>query len=299
MSYQIKQHLFEGLYRLHNDHHGQDLAQYSDIYSLLWQQLSHYFVINDHDVQDPQRWAIVKQLLTHPNTTTSVTSCQLRFKQMSFTLKMHYGKIIKQLCEQNNILLIVNDDLLFCQKIDADGLHSGFNDQVYPSVRGLLKPHQIIGISASTKEEIILASYQNPDYIGIGAVNSTSTKQGAVIFEDYAFLQTAEKFINPAEDIWHNQHFNWTKYQSHTYYHLAQAKSTVKEQWNLAPFLFIGGLDPRDLAKEIPTVTNNDISNNQPIDVPTLLTHFRNNPRFLGFAFSSLLIAQQTKLARF
>ena len=294
MSYQIKQRLFEGLFRLHNDEQTQNLTLYSDIYDLLWQQLSHYFVINDRDVQDPQRWAIVKQLLTHHNPLTAVTSCQLRFKQMSFTLKMHYGKIIKQWCAQNNILLIVNDDLLFCQKLDADGLHSGFNDQVYPSVRGLLKPHQIIGISASTKEEIVLASYQNPDYIGIGAVNPTVTKQDAVLFEDYKFLQTPAQFIKPTEDIWHNQHFNWTKYQSHTYYLLAQ----TKEEWNLAPFLFIGGLDPSDLSKEIPTHTNKNISNNQPVGVPTLLAHFRNNPCFLGFAFSSLLIAQQAKLAQ-
>ena len=291
MSYQIKQRLFTGLYRLHNDSNVQNLDQYSDIYDLLWQQLSHYFIINDHDVQDPQRWAIVKKLLTHQKTV--VTSCQLRFKKMSFTSKMHYGKIIQQWCVQNNILLIVNDDLLFCQKLDADGLHSGFNDQVYPSVRGLLKPHQIIGISASTKEEIVLASYQNPDYIGIGAVNPTVTKQDAVLFTDYAFLQTPEAFVNQAEKVWHSQKFNWAKYQNHVYYHLAQTKA----EWNLAPFLFVGGLDPYDLTKPVPTLTNNNISNNQPVDVPTLLAHFRNNPRFVGFAFSSLLIAQQAKLA--
>ena len=289
MSYQIKQNLFTGLYRLHNDHHVQDLAQYSDIYALLWQQLSHYFIINDHDVQDPQRWAIVKQLLTHHNT--AVSSCQLRFKKMSFTTKMHYGKIIQQWCAHNNIFLIVNDDLLFCQKLDADGLHSGFHDQVYPSVRGLLKPHQIIGISASSKEEVVLASYQNPDYIGIGAVNPTVTKQDATIFEDYAFLQTPDAFVKHEENIWHNPAFNWAKYQHHPYYHLAQ----TKKEWNLAPFLFVGGLDPHDLSKKIPTVTNN---NNQPVNVPTLLAHFRNNPRFLGFAYSSLLIAQQEKLTQ-
>lgn len=289
MSYQIKQRLFTGLYRLCNDPNVQDLTQYSDIYSLLWQQLSHYFIINDHDVQNPQRWAIVKQLLTDHNTT--ISSCQLRFKKMSFTSKMHYGEIIKQLCAQNNILLIVNDDLLFCQKLDADGLHSGFHDQVYPSVRGLLKPHQIIGISASTKEEVVLASYQNPDYIGIGAVNPTPTKQDATIFTDYEFLQAPEAFVNHEENIWHNSTFNWTKYQNHPYYLLAQ----TKEEWNLAPFLFVGGLDPSDLAKELPILAHN---NNRPVDVPNLLTHFRNNPRFLGFAYSSLLIAQQVKLTQ-
>ena len=60
--------------------------------------------------------------------------------------------------------------------MDADGVHVGQDDMEALDVRAKLGPDKIIGVSAHTVEEALLAEKQGADYLGVGAVFPTSSK---------------------------------------------------------------------------------------------------------------------------
>ena len=63
--------------------------------------------------------------------------------------------------------------------MDADGVHVGQSDMEAGDVRDRLGPDKIIGVSARTVEQALLAQAHGADYLGVGAVFSTSTKSDA------------------------------------------------------------------------------------------------------------------------
>ena len=71
---------------------------------------------------------------------------------------------------------IINDNVDIAVAMDADGVHIGQNDMAMKEAREKLGPDKIIGVSAHTKEEALLAQAQGADYLGVGAVFSTSSK---------------------------------------------------------------------------------------------------------------------------
>lgn len=87
---------------------------------------------------------------------------------------LHYQKITNL----KNIPLIINDRLDIALAINADGLHIGQNDLPITVCRKFL-PDKIIGVSVSTLKEAQLAKESGADYIGVGAVFPTNTKNDA------------------------------------------------------------------------------------------------------------------------
>ena len=69
-------------------------------------------------------------------------------------------------------------------EMDADGVHVGQSDMEAGDVRAKLGPDKIIGVSAQTVEQAILAEKHGADYLGVGAVFPTSSKDDA---EDVPF----------------------------------------------------------------------------------------------------------------
>ena len=64
--------------------------------------------------------------------------------------------------------------------MDADGVHVGQSDMEAGDVRAKLGPDKIIGVSAQTVEQAVLAERHGADYLGVGAVFPTSSKDDAV-----------------------------------------------------------------------------------------------------------------------
>ena len=60
--------------------------------------------------------------------------------------------------------------------MDADGVHVGQDDMEAMDVRAKLGQDKLIGVSAHTVEEALLAEKQGADYLGVGAVFPTSSK---------------------------------------------------------------------------------------------------------------------------
>ncbi len=107
------------------------------------------------------------------------TMLQLREKDLDYDAFLAEAHEIKELCKQHRVPFIVNDNVDIALACDADGAHVGQSDMEALKVRERLGPNKIIGVSAQTVEQAILAEKSGADYIGVGAVFTTSTKKDA------------------------------------------------------------------------------------------------------------------------
>lgn len=107
------------------------------------------------------------------------TFLQLREKHLSFDEFLNQANKIKQITDKYNIPFIINDNVEVAIKSDADGIHIGQGDMSAKKVRALIGNNKILGVSANTVEAAKRAEEDGADYIGVGAVFKTSTKQDA------------------------------------------------------------------------------------------------------------------------
>jgi thiamine-phosphate pyrophosphorylase len=101
---------------------------------------------------------------------------QLRAKDPDKKRFIKAAAEIQTLCRQNQALLIINDHLDIALAINADGLHIGQDDFPVATARQLLPIGALLGVSAATVEEAKMAEAAGADYLGLGAIFPTSTK---------------------------------------------------------------------------------------------------------------------------
>lgn len=100
------------------------------------------------------------------------------------------GRQLQRICHDSGIPFIVNDDLELAVALDADGVHVGQEDEPARSIRQRLGDNKIIGVSAHSLNEAQQAITDGADYLGVGPVYPTSSKddaqavQGTIIIED-------------------------------------------------------------------------------------------------------------------
>ncbi len=110
---------------------------------------------------------------------SGVTMVQLREKQASFEEFCEKAIQMKKVCDKYNIPLIINDSVEVCLAVDAAGVHLGSCDCDIAMARKILGNNKIIGASARDLNLAKLAEKQGADYLGVGAVFGTTTKQDA------------------------------------------------------------------------------------------------------------------------
>lgn len=122
-----------------------------------------------------------------------VTLVQLREKEISSKDYLELAQKVKTVTDRHDIPLIVNDRLDIALAIDADGVHLGPDDLPVPIARKLLGGDKIIGASAASADEALLLQAQGADYLGVGAVFPSGTKQGTekVGLEDLRGIKSA------------------------------------------------------------------------------------------------------------
>lgn len=108
-----------------------------------------------------------------------VTMVQLREKDLGSAEYAELGKDVLDVCRKSGVPLIVNDDAEAALILGADGVHVGQSDLDAWSVREIIGDRMILGVSAETAEQARKAEAQGADYIGVGAMFSTSTKSDA------------------------------------------------------------------------------------------------------------------------
>lgn len=120
------------------------------------------------------------------------TFLQLREKDMDYETFVREGLFIKKITDQYKIPFVINDNIEVALAVNADGVHVGQSDLNVKDVRALLGNDKIIGVSAQTVQQALLAESQGADYIGVGAVFSTTTKNNA---EDVSY-ETLKEICN-------------------------------------------------------------------------------------------------------
>ncbi len=107
------------------------------------------------------------------------TILQLREKNLGYVEFKKEALQIQSLCRDASVPFLIDDNVALAKEIDADGVHIGQSDMELLEARKILSPDKIIGVSAQTVEAALVAQRNGADYLGVGAVFATSTKDDA------------------------------------------------------------------------------------------------------------------------
>jgi thiamine-phosphate pyrophosphorylase len=102
---------------------------------------------------------------------------QLRDKQRSRAELLEIARGLKNLCSERGVLFVINDYLDLALAVDSDGLHLGPKDLPMSESRRLMPMDKLIGCSAATLSEAVRAQSQGADYIAVGSIYPTSSKE--------------------------------------------------------------------------------------------------------------------------
>ena len=101
---------------------------------------------------------------------------QLREKDRTVRERYKMGREIRARCREAGVTFVVNDRIDLAQALDADGVHLGDDDLPVSVGRELLGPEAVIGRSVSTVREAETAEKDGADYLGVGTVYRTNSK---------------------------------------------------------------------------------------------------------------------------
>lgn len=103
---------------------------------------------------------------------------QLREKELDRATIERSAATFRRLCDTYSALFIVNDDPDLARTCDADGVHVGQDDASVEQARELLGPDAIVGLSTHSEEQQADAGGRAIDYMSVGPIWETPTKQG-------------------------------------------------------------------------------------------------------------------------
>ncbi|MFA9516513.1 thiamine phosphate synthase [Halopenitus sp. H-Gu1] len=138
---------------------------------------------------DPRDWRtylVTQQHLSAGRETETVVEAalaggvdavQLREKDRSARDRYRLGQRLRELTDAADAALIVNDRIDLAAAISADGVHLGQSDLPIEVAREQLGEETIVGCSTSTVREAEIAEAAGADYLGVGAVYGTSSKE--------------------------------------------------------------------------------------------------------------------------
>lgn len=108
-----------------------------------------------------------------------VTLIQLREKTVSTQEFFNIATNVKEITKKYNVPLIINDRIDIALAIDAEGVHIGQDDMPTKIARKIIGPNKILGVSAHNLKEAKKAEENGANYLGVGAIFTTTTKDDA------------------------------------------------------------------------------------------------------------------------
>ena len=114
---------------------------------------------------------------------------QLREKNLSSAEYLRRARRMRELATLFHTRLIINDRVDIALLCKADGVHLGQADIPVSDARGLMGPEAVIGATAKTPQQAVLAQEQGADYLGSGAWFPTSTKKDAIPITEERYLE--------------------------------------------------------------------------------------------------------------
>ncbi len=119
---------------------------------------------------------------------------QYREKNKNIKEKIKEAKEIATICKDNGVIFIVNDSVDIAILVDADGVHVGQDDMDIKDVREIFGYDKIIGVSTHSPNQAKKAEKEGADYIGVGPIFKTATKNTNPVGLEY--LEFVVKHIN-------------------------------------------------------------------------------------------------------
>jgi thiamine-phosphate pyrophosphorylase len=116
------------------------------------------------------------QALTGLVVSGGATLIQLRDKHGDTRRQIETAKAIMAVLENTGVALVINDRVDVALAAKADGVHVGQTDMSVAEARGILGPGAIIGLSIKTIAEAEAAPVELLDYVGVGGVYATTSK---------------------------------------------------------------------------------------------------------------------------
>lgn len=101
---------------------------------------------------------------------------QLRDKLRDKGQTLPLAMALQQLCQANDVLLIINDHADLAAAVGSGGLHVGQTDLPVAQARRVLGPQQVIGRSNHEIEELIDSQKMGADHVAFGSIYQTGTK---------------------------------------------------------------------------------------------------------------------------
>jgi len=108
-----------------------------------------------------------------------VDAVQVREKHRSAAQQLQIARRLREPTADAGVSLIVNDRIDVAVAADADGVHLGQDDLPVEAARQQLGEDAIVGQSVSTVEEATAAETAGADYLGVGAIYETDSKDDA------------------------------------------------------------------------------------------------------------------------
>ena len=151
-----------------------------------------YFICGTTTCQGKDLYSVVEEALKG-----GITLFQFREKgkgALEGKEKVELAVKIQNLCKKYNVPFIVNDDIELALEIAADGVHVGQDDLDVDEIRKLM-PDKIIGLSIGNEEELKQSKVEYVDYVGVGPVFVTQSKDDAGGAIGYEGLELMRKLL--------------------------------------------------------------------------------------------------------
>lgn len=107
------------------------------------------------------------------------TAIQLRWKSGPLSAALRSGQAIRALCRDTGVLFVVNDRVDLALALRADCVHLGVEDLPISAAREIVGDRMIIGYSPETVDDAVVAERSGADYLGVGPIFGTMTKEDA------------------------------------------------------------------------------------------------------------------------
>jgi thiamine-phosphate pyrophosphorylase len=133
---------------------------------------------------------IVKEMLD-----AGVKVLQYRDKYKTKLEKFKQCEIIRKLTLDYNVFFTVNDDIDIALAVKSDGLHLGQDDMPISCARKIVSDSMVIGISTHSPAQALIAQEQGADYIGVGPIFKTFTKDNICAPVGFEYLKYCIKTI--------------------------------------------------------------------------------------------------------
>lgn len=149
-------------------------AKYEMQNSQLSKKLCLYAVTDRHWLKNESLASVVEKAIKG-----GTTFVQLREKNCSDEEFLQLAREVKVVCKKYNVPFVINDNVEIAKIVGADGVHVGQSDMNAANVRKIIGDDAILGVSVQTVEQALIAEKQGADYLGVGAVFKTNSKDDA------------------------------------------------------------------------------------------------------------------------